>query len=135
MSFKPLYIFIALCISYLLYTAYIYTMPIYKVQKGKQENTKAGNGKLVWQKFNCQSCHQLYGLGGYLGPDLTNVYSNKGENVIKAMVASGIKAMPAFTLSDAEQNNLIEFLKQVDASGSGDYRNYRVTSFGMIELP
>ena len=40
---------------------------------------KAINGENIWLKNNCNSCHQLYGLGGYLGPDLTNIYSTKGK--------------------------------------------------------
>ena len=63
---------------------------------------------MVWQKYNCQSCHQLYGLGGYLGPDLTNVYSakGKGELFIKAFLHAGTKQMPSFDLSKEEEKEL-----------------------------
>ena len=89
----------------------------------------------MWQKYNCQSCHQLYGLGGYLGPDLTNVYSNtkKGEVVIRTLVKYGVKQMPACNMSKNELDNLVEFLKSVDASGKADPRNFNITRTGMIE--
>ena len=95
----------------------------------------ASEGRLVWQKYNCQSCHQLYGLGGYLGPDLTNIYSaaGKGEVVIKAIVKSGTSQMPSFSLTAKEESSLLQFLKSTDASGLADPRNFVVKSNGMIE--
>ena len=98
-------------------------------------STDFSNSKLVWQKYNCQSCHQLYGLGGYLGPDLTDVYSTpgKGKDYIKAMLSSGIKQMPAFHLSDQEFNQLTAFLKSVDESGNSDPRKFTQLKSGMIE--
>lgn len=96
---------------------------------------KAREGRLVWQKYNCQSCHQLYGLGGYLGPDLTNVYSakGKGETFIKAFIRSGTKQMPSFDLSPDEEAQLLEFLRSTDESGIADPRNFRIHFSGMIE--
>lgn len=95
----------------------------------------SAEGRLVWQKYNCQTCHQLYSLGGYLGPDLTNVMSHpqKGENLVRAMIKTGTKQMPSFNLSDNEMVQLIEFLKSVDASGTADPRSFVIKSNGMIE--
>ena len=94
----------------------------------------ASEGHLVWQSYNCQTCHQLYNLGGYLGPDLTNIISNpdKGEKTVRALVKSGTKQMPAFNLTEHEMNALIEFLKSTDASGKADLRNFSIDNFGMI---
>jgi nitric oxide reductase subunit C len=133
MNIHPKYIFLTLCVAFLLYSATIYLVP------GQAINSKAAEaaagGRLVWQKYNCQSCHQLYGLGGYLGPDLTNVYSakGKGETFIKALVRSGTKQMPAFDLTPEEEAGLVEFLRSTDASGVADPRKYSVMSNGMIE--
>lgn len=94
-------------------------------------------GKMLWQKNNCQACHQFYGLGGYLGPDLTNVYSekDKGNGYIRAMIKSGSATMPAFTsLSDKEIEQLTEFLRAMDASGKADPRNFTATCSGDIKL-
>ncbi|MGL2962803.1 c-type cytochrome [Flavobacterium sp. RSB2_4_14] len=80
---------------------------------------KAIQGENIWLNNNCNSCHQLYGLGGYLGPDLTNVYSNKNKNeyYLKAMFNSGLKSMPKFKFSSYEKETLIQFLKEVDQTG------------------
>ena len=83
-----------LVLFFSMYNFYIYT------SKDRETpiklSPKALNGQRLWQKNNCWSCHQVYGLGGYLGPDLTNIYSapNKGSNYIKAFLNSGIKSMP-----------------------------------------
>lgn len=81
-------------------------------------NTSATRGKLLFQKHNCTSCHQLYGLGGYLGPELTTMISQqgKGENYAKTFLKSGSQRMPDFHLSDDAIDDLIEFLKYVDTT-------------------
>jgi len=64
----------------LIFSFIIYTICIYFnfSQTNVRINAPAQEGKLVWQQYGCNSCHQVYGLGGYLGPDLTNVYSKGG---------------------------------------------------------
>ncbi len=34
-------------------------------------------GKEVWQKYNCVSCHTLFGNGGYVGEDLTHITTKR----------------------------------------------------------
>lgn len=120
---------------FLLYSFSIYLKPLYIHSKINFDQKKAIEGRLVWQSYNCQSCHQLYGLGGYLGPDLTNVYSkpSKGESVIKLMVKYGVKQMPTYNIPDKKLSELIEFLKSTDASGKSDPRIFITTKTGMIE--
>lgn len=132
---KVIFIFLMLNLSFLVYSFSIYMSPMDDNKADDLQKTAASKGQLVWQKSNCQSCHQLYGLGGYLGPDLTNVYSapHKGETLIRAMVGSGVKQMPAFKLPEEEMKNLVEFLKSVDKSGHADPRKFRTTETGMIE--
>lgn len=95
---------------------------------------EAIQGQELWQKNNCASCHQIYGLGGYLGPDLTNVYSNpkKGPNYIKAFLNSGVKMMPKFKFSETEKDQIVEFLKQVDATGIYPNLNARIEPSGWV---
>lgn len=135
MKFKPRNIFFILSAFFLIYSFSIYMKPLSIKEDSRFDKKLASEGRLVWQEYNCQSCHQLYSLGGYLGPDLTNVISNpnKGEKIIRAMVRSGTKQMPAFNLTDNEMNSLIEFLKSTDASGKSDLRGFSIDNFGMIE--
>ncbi|MBS3913034.1 MAG: cytochrome c [Bacteroidetes bacterium] len=92
------------------------------------------NGKMVWQKYNCQSCHQIYGLGGYLGPDLTNVYQKGGEAYIRGMVQSGTDVMPAFKMSNSELDALEIYFKNMNQSGVSDPREFVVEYDGFIRL-
>jgi nitric oxide reductase subunit C len=135
MKWSTTHVFIILSILFMVYTFSVYFGTDSEKKQKSFDRTKASEGQMVWQAYNCQSCHQLYGLGGYLGPDLTNVISDprKGEIVIRALIKSGNKQMPAFDISDTETDMLIEFLKLTDASGIADPRNFTSDHFGMIE--
>lgn len=135
MKWKTSYIFIILCILFLVYSFSIYLSPQFEKEITGFNKKKASQGQIVWQKYNCQSCHQLYGLGGYLGPDLTNIISTpyKGEIIVRALIKSGIKQMPSFDIPDEDIDKLIEFLKSADASGIADPRSFQRDNFGMIE--
>ena len=118
----PIYV---ICLSAL---AAVFCYHNYSIYTGRDVPAKLSNsaahGQKLWQENNCFSCHQLYGLGGYLGPDLTNVYSapGKGPNYVKSMLNSGIKSMPKFHFSETEKNAIADYLKEIDQSG--DYPNY-----------
>jgi len=75
------------------------------------------HGFAIWQASNCVSCHQLYGLGGYMGPDLTNAHGDKGETRIRTFVRYGTGRMPAHAMSDADLDALVAFLRWADRSG------------------
>ncbi len=135
MHLKSKHLFISLCVLFLIYSLSIYLKPLTVSKSVYFNSKKAAHGRMVWQDNNCQSCHQLYGLGGYLGPDLTNVYSNpkKGELVIRQMIKYGVKQMPAYSISEEDMSSLLEFLKSTDASGVADPRSFITTKTGMIE--
>ena len=124
----------ALIILFIIYNGFIYSS-----KNSKQPvklSIKANHGLQLWQENNCWSCHQIYGLGGYLGPDLTNTYSNigKGPEYIKAFLNSGIKSMPQFNFSDNEKDAIVAYLKYVDSTGY--YPNYKAVfkPTGWVEL-
>jgi nitric oxide reductase subunit C len=75
-------------------------------------------------------------LGGYLGPDLTNVYSLRNQNdaYIKAMMVSAPQSMPQFSFTEAEQDALLQYLKEVDATGEYPIKNAQIQPNGWIEL-
>ncbi|HEY0678577.1 MAG TPA: cytochrome c, partial [Chitinophagaceae bacterium] len=72
-------------------------------------------------------------LGGYLGPDLTNVYSQKGPLLIKAFLQNGTPVMPNFHLSNNEIEALTAYLKHIDASGKSDPRTFTINIDGTIQ--
>lgn len=127
-----IWIIFLLFIGFFTYTLFIYVnLPV-------ERNMKLGNsstleGKWIWQKYNCNSCHQLYGLGGYLGPDLTNVYSKRGELYISVFLRNGNAIMPDFKLTEEEIVFLLAFLENADLSGNADPRHFKIKINGTIE--
>lgn len=97
---------------------------------------KAIKGENIWLQNNCNSCHQIYGLGGYLGPDITNVYSRegKGEKYIKAILNSGIKTMPQFNFSEEEKDELVQFFKEIDQTGYYPDINATINNDGWVTI-
>ena len=97
---------------------------------------KAMQGEKIWQNNNCSACHQIYGLGGYLGPDLTNVISNpnKGKQYVKAMFNSGIKSMPKFNFTKQEQEYLVHFLEHIDKTGYYPDQFAKLDALGWVTL-
>ena len=131
---KNLVILLLLLSVFSIYNFTIYTS---KTDYGKiRLSEKAIKGENLWLKNNCNSCHQIYGLGGYLGPDLTNVYSNKNKNeyFLKAMLNSGVKTMPKFRFNIDEKEELIQFLKEIDQSGYYPNIDAKLESNGWVSI-
>lgn len=124
--------FIALTVAFLFYTAFLYLSDF---QQSEPANKMAQNGKLIWQQKNCVSCHQIYGLGGHLGPDLTNVYNDKPEAYITAFLQSGNRVMPNFNLTKDEINDLIEFFKYINTTGTANPNSFIKNIDGTITQP
>lgn len=125
---------IFLLASFIIYSGFVYTL-------GTEKNNSVPlteavtKGKMLWQEKNCTACHQFYGLGGYLGPDLTNVISTdgKGEFYAEAFLRSGSQVMPNYHFNDDEVKSLVAFLKYVDASGKFPVRDFNLTYYGTVE--
>lgn len=94
----------------------------------------AKDGKLLFQEYNCISCHQIYGLGGYMGPDLTNVMSepNKGEGYVKSFIQNGTLRMPNFKLTESEVSALAAYLNYIDKTGISPVRDFEIEFDGTI---
>ncbi|MGG7036675.1 MAG: c-type cytochrome [Flavobacterium sp.] len=111
---------IVMTVLLVIFSIYNFTIYTSKSNYGNVHlSEKAIKGETLWLKNNCNSCHQIYGLGGYLGPDLTNIYSSKGKGgtYIKSIVNSGIKTMPRFNFNETEKDELVQFLKEIDQTG------------------
>ena len=74
-------------------------------------------GKHLWETRNCIGCHTLLGEGAYFAPELGNVYKRRGPDFIKAWIKAqptgvpGRRQMPNFHFTDAQLDDLVEFLK------------------------
>jgi nitric oxide reductase subunit C len=111
------------------YSLLVYTSGT-ETQPGKIISENVKNGKRLWQEKNCSACHQLFGLGGYLGPELTNCMSDpaKNENYFRAIMKSGTQRMPDFGFSDHEVADLVSFLRYVDENSGQYYRRKSLTA-------
>lgn len=112
-------IFTLLFITYLAYSIVVYTRGTEKKSvAGPDELQAIKKGSLLFQQYNCTACHQLYGLGGYLGPELTTAYSDpaRGEMYMRTFLKAGGRRMPNYHFKDEDINALIRFLKLVDES-------------------
>ena len=127
-------IFLVLLASYLLYSVYVYSNCDNRGDAAPGKHVD--NGFAIWQQKNCQSCHQIYGLGGYMGPDLTNITSDpaKGTAYAKAFITYGSAKMPNFQLNEQQVDDLIAFLKWVDRSGTSKVAADKVTAAGNYDI-
>lgn len=123
---SKLIIFACLFVLYSLYSILIYTKGTDNaVVLTTADQIKISKGKELFQQHNCIACHQLYGLGGYLGPELTTAYSdkNRGELYMKAFLKAGGQRMPNFHFKDEEVDAIISYLKYVDTTAV-TYKNH-----------
>lgn len=107
----------ALVVMFAIYNAFVYTQGTSNDTPKMSE--QAIKGEQLYQENNCTACHQFYGLGGYLGPDLTNIISskNKGPAYVKAFLNSGVKSMPKFNFTEEEKDAIAQFLTEIDQTG------------------
>ncbi len=127
-----LVIFSLLSVAFFGYSAVLYvTVP----EEEEPAGPLAQQGKILWQQKNCISCHQLYGLGGHLGPDLTNVAAIRSDEYIRAFLQSGTQVMPDFHLNDQEIRALIEFFRYTNTTGKADPKLFSKNTDGTISQP
>lgn len=119
----------------LVFTFLTYSFSIYweEIPEPAKANELAQEGKLIWQEKNCTSCHQLYGLGGHLGPDLTNIAAKRPAAYIRAFLQTGTAVMPNFELSEHQQDALIAFLEYTNTTGKSDPTHFKQKLDGTIE--
>lgn len=110
-------VFLLLFGMYISYSFIVYTKGTENtINATAAEQETINEGKLLFQKNNCIACHQLYGLGGYLGTDLTTAFSdpNRGEMFIKTFLQAGGRRMPKFNFNKEEIEAITSFLKYID---------------------
>lgn len=91
-----------------------------------QISPEVAHGKELWESNNCMGCHTLFGEGAYYAPELTKVYSRRGETFIRQMLKDpqsmypGERKMQKYNLSEDEISALVAFLRwsgEVDLNG------------------
>ncbi len=87
---------------------------------------QVASGKWVWQKYNCNDCHTIMGIGGYYAPDVTKVMGYRDSEWITRFIKDPSRVwpearkMPNLHLSDREISDVIAFLSwvnQIDTNG------------------
>ncbi len=95
-------------------------------------------GKRVWHNHNCNDCHTILGIGGYYSPDVTKVYSARGETWLKTFLKNPEspdpqrRKMPNLNLSEDEIKKLITFFKWVDVIDTNQWPPKPVAEAKMI---
>lgn len=120
-----------LCAAFIPYSIYVYTQGT-EASHVAPISDQARYGQQLFQEHNCIACHQFYGLGGYMGPDLTNVISSKGAAYARAFLASGTQRMPNFNLDENELDAMLAYLAFVDATGRYPADEYQINWYGTV---
>ena len=109
--------------------------PALQLRRVVIEGSQVKAGMALYQQNNCVACHQVYGLGGYMGPDLTNVVSapDKGAEYASMLIKYGTAKMPNFEFTDSEIDDLVEFLKYVDSTGTYPPKNAEIKWYGSVD--
>ncbi len=124
-------VFGTLCVAFVLYSATVYTSGT-STTESEPMSAEARTGQQIFQDNNCIACHQFYGLGGYMGPDLTNVISTRGEAYSRAFISAGTARMPNFGLNHDEVSALVAYLGFVDQTGTYPPQDYDVLWTGNV---
>ncbi len=117
---------------FLLQSGLTYTVSTEVPVPAAELNSAARRGEALYRSFNCTACHQFYGLGGYMGPDLTNVTiaPGKGPDFTRGIILHGSANMPALGVTKDQADDLVAFLEAVAATGIYPIRNLDLTPWG-----
>lgn len=124
-------IFGTLSVAFAIYSFTIYTDGTAATHDVPMSD-EARRGQQLYQDHNCTACHQFYGLGGYMGPDLTNVISRKGPAYAGAFITAGTASMPNLGLDPDEVSALVAYLAFVDRTGTYPPEKYDVHWTGVV---
>lgn len=97
---------------------------VYSDEKNEPLSEAAVRGRRIFHDHACQVCHQLYGQGGFLGPDLTNSAGRVDETRLVSLLTIGSGQMPPFDMDAAEIADVRAFLEEIDRPdlGAGQLR-------------
>lgn len=125
-------VYFVLILLFVVQSGITYTVATEASSPTAEMNDAAQRGDALYRQFNCTACHQFYGLGGHMGPDLTNVAiaEGKGPDFARAMIVHGSGLMPNLGVSNEQADDLVAFLEAVAATGTYPIRNLDITPWG-----
>lgn len=88
-------------------------------------------GLVLWRNHNCAACHAVFGLGGHIGPDLTNVTGRRNEAYLRHVLRYGMSGMPGLDLNADAASDLIAYLRHVDGLGTYPLDSPDAPGFGI----
>lgn len=91
----------------------------------------AARGLEQWRRHRCGTCHAIYGLGGHLGPDLTNAARRRDAAYLRYVLRFGVGAMPDPGLDEAESGQVLAYLRHLDGLGTYPLPSPRAPAFGI----
>lgn len=103
---------------------------LYSTAELSQGDPLPEDGLTLWRERNCVACHSLYGLGGHIGPDLTNTVKRRGAGYVAYVIREGKGAMPPQRVSDVEGGALVRYLESVGELGEYPLRSAPYAAFG-----
>lgn len=114
----------------------VQTALVYGDDRSEPLDRLALQGRKIWHRQACQVCHQLWGQGGFLGPDLTNAARRVDSVRMSTLLSVGSRQMPAFHLSTDEIAAVRAYLTALDRPerGRGQVRLGRPDGTGWERL-
>ncbi len=97
----------------------VQTTLVYTDERQDPLSEAALRGRTLWHENACQVCHQLYGQGGFLGPDLTNAASRMDASRLASLLTVGSGQMPAFHFRGEQIADLSAYLEALDRPDLG----------------
>jgi nitric oxide reductase subunit C len=116
-------------VSTIIFLALTYDSLVKMPQRTHEEKLDAPvvSGKWVWQKYNCNDCHTILGIGGYYAPDVTKVMSYRDAAWVSRFMADPgtvwpvARKMPNLRLTSGEIADVIAFLTWVNGIDTNNW--------------
>ncbi|HUI67625.1 MAG TPA: c-type cytochrome [Nitrospirota bacterium] len=116
-------------ISALIFLALTYDSLMKMPQRTQEEklDARVAAGKWVWQKYNCNDCHTILGIGGYYAPDVTKVMSYRDADWTTRFLKDpqevwpAARKMPNLHLKDQEIADVVAFLTWVNGIDTNNW--------------
>jgi nitric oxide reductase subunit C len=105
---------LALSAGFVLQSGLVYTDEV-----DIQLSDEAVEGRKLYHRNACQVCHQLWGQGGFLGPDLTNAGSRVDPTRLSSLLTVGSGQMPPMHMATHEIAAIRSFLTEIDRPDIG----------------